>query len=93
MRFPAANCLCLQEINMKRLKQYSAIALLTFMLSISTFAGDIGIGQPAPPPPQPPSATTLGQIETPGGASAPSQADYSVSDVAFDLLQAVLTVF
>ena len=78
---------------MKQLKQLTLVMAITLMLSATAFAGDIEIGKTSTPPPPAASSATPGGVETPGGASAASQADYSATNVAFDLLQAVLTMF
>jgi len=78
---------------MRKLRRLSTAALMTLSLSASIYAGEIWIPGPPPPPPEPSSNAVTGGVETPGGASAASQADYSATNVAFDLLQAVLTVF
>jgi hypothetical protein len=82
---------------MKRFSLPCMAVVLSLMLSASAFAGDIYIGA-APPPPPPPassSATAAGNVYISGeihiGSSvAPGD---SASDIAFGLLQSLLSVF
>ena len=79
---------------MKKLQQLCIAGVFTLMLTTATFAGDIatgGIAQP-PPPPDQSSATTPGDISTPGIQSPQAMSD-SVSDIALSLLQTMLSVF
>lgn len=81
---------------MKKIQQLSMVAVLTFMLATSAFAGDIPIGI-APPPPPGSSSPAPGQIETPGDAATPGITQTpglaSVEEVALNLLQSMLSVF
>ena len=56
---------------MKNLKRLSAAAVLTFVLSLSAFAGETDTPPCAPPEP--------GQLETPPCAAAPLSADDSAA--------------
>jgi hypothetical protein len=83
---------------MKKLQRLGIATVFTIVLASATLAGDIstpGIAQPTPTP-VPSSAMTAG--ETPiGESSSTSEVDVSESslltDVAFDLLQIMLSVF
>jgi hypothetical protein len=78
---------------MKKLQQLCLAGVLTFVLTTSTFAGDIHTGgMPQPPPPNQSSATTPGDIETPGIQNPQTTSD-SVADFALNLLQTMLSVF
>jgi hypothetical protein len=83
---------------MKKFQQLCAATLLTLMLALSTFAGEI----PAPSviaPPPPPAITSTGDIQLRGSSaegqietSLASDAD-SVAEVALILLVGALSVF
>jgi hypothetical protein len=89
---------------MKNLKRLGATAALTFVLAVAAFAGEIPTGPCAPPEPgemnSPPCAAaqmTPGDYLAPGETSAPPASNagdaYSVTEVAIDLLQSVLSIF
>ncbi|OLE52274.1 MAG: hypothetical protein AUG51_18740 [Acidobacteria bacterium 13_1_20CM_3_53_8] len=73
---------------MKNLRQLCAAVALTFMLSISAFAGQIDIPGYTPPPPDP--MTTQGEIEIPGATADGTASSDSVISVAMSLLQDIL---
>jgi hypothetical protein len=81
---------------MKKFQRLSLAAVFTLVLTSATLAGDIstpGIAQPSPTP-TPSSAITAGEAPS---SSSTSEVDVSESslltDVAFDLLQIMLSVF
>jgi hypothetical protein len=78
---------------MKRLQQLSTAVVLSFLFSVSTLAGDIGMPKASPPPPDPSSATTPATK----GASVDIGIGYgssnSVALTALGLLQTVLSIF
>ena len=77
---------------MRRLRQLSMAVVLTLMLGTYALAGIIG-SMPEPPP-EPPSATAPGIIDTPpSGAQPVAAATDPVVDVALNLLQSVLSLF
>ena len=81
---------------MKKLQQLCMAGVFTLVLTTATFAGEISTGGFAPPPPPPPdelSATTPGSIETGSGVQNPQAISDSVTDIALDLLQRMLSVF
>lgn len=79
---------------MNRLQQLCTAVVFTFVLTTTTFAGEIqtgGIAQP-PPPPAAASATTSGEIQI----DAKDDADYEyqlIEDITLDLLRTMLSVF
>ena len=80
---------------MKKLRQLCVAAMFTLVLTTATFAGDIATGgftQPSPPPPVS-SSTTSGSIETGSGLENPQEISDSVTDLALNLLQAMLSGF
>lgn len=78
---------------MKKLQQLCIAALLTLVLTTVALAGDIHTGgAPEPPPPNQPSATMPGEIETPGLKNSQATSD-SVADFGLDLLQIMLSAF
>jgi hypothetical protein len=78
---------------MKKLRQFCIVSVFTLVLTTATFAGEIATGgAPQPPPPNQSSATTPGEISTPGIQSPQAMSD-SVTDIALNLLQTMLSVF
>lgn len=75
---------------MRKLRQLSMAVVLTLMLANAAFAGTIGTGPE--PPPEPPSATAPGIIDTPPSDAQPAPTD-PVVDIALNLLQSLLSVF
>ncbi len=81
---------------MKKLQQLCMATVFTLVLTGATFAGEIntpGVAQPSPTPASP-SVTTVGEIPT-GEGFGPCEVDVcgSLTDVAFDLLQIMLSAF
>ena len=81
---------------MKTLKRLSAAVVLTFVLGLSALAGETPAGPCAPPSPgetqAPPCATAqMTQIATLPLSNAGDE--YSVSEVAIDLVQYWLAIF
>lgn len=76
---------------MKRLKQLSMAVVLTLMFALSAFAGDIQIPAPAPPPPGASSEMAPGEIHI--GVNSPAAPGDSVTEVALNILQSLLSVF
>ncbi len=79
---------------MKKLQQLCLAGVFTFVLTTTTFAGDIhtpGITQP--PPPDEWTAITPGSIETGPGVQNPHAISDSVADIALNLLQTMLSLF
>jgi hypothetical protein len=65
--------------------------VLTLMLGTYALAGTIGTSPE--PPPEPPSATATGTIDTPPSAAQPgASATDPVVDIALNLLQSVLSL-
>ncbi len=76
---------------MKTLKKLGAAVMLTFVLSIPVFAGEIDIPGTTPPPP-PNSVTTQGEMGTPGAAADETAgSNSSVISVAMSLLEDILS--
>jgi hypothetical protein len=66
--------------------------VFALMLANGAFAGSIGTGPE--PPPEPPSVTATGTIDTPpSGAQPETPATDPVVDLALDLIQSVLSLF
>lgn len=83
---------------MKKLQRLCVATMFTLVLTSATLAGEIstpGIAQPSPTPASS-SAMAAGEIPI-GESSSTSEVDVSEStlltDVAFDLLQIMLSVF
>lgn len=76
---------------MRKLRNLSMTVMLTLVLATCAFAGIIG-GGPEPPP-EPPSATAPGIIDTPPSAQSVAVPSNPVVDVALNLLQSALTLF
>jgi hypothetical protein len=81
---------------MKHLRQLCAIAVLTFALASSTFAGQIDCGV-VDPPPNPPASVTgdmqCGFMTTNEMATAEDTFADPVTDFTLNILQSVLSVF
>ncbi len=86
---------------MKNLKRLTAAVVLTFVLGLSAFAGEIETPPCAPPAPGETSAPPCtGQVAsdasaTPGIISTPpaSDAGYLVADAAISLFESLLPIF
>lgn len=80
---------------MKKLQQLCVASMFTLVLTTATFAGDISTGGiPQPPPPGASSALAPGDIDTPGrGVQNPQAKSDSVTDLALNLLQTMLSMF
>ncbi|MGI9068537.1 MAG: hypothetical protein ACR2HX_19290 [Pyrinomonadaceae bacterium] len=81
---------------MKKLQQLCLAGVFTFVLTTTTFAGDIqtgGFTQPPPPPPDESTAIMPGDIETGPGVQNPHAISDSVAGLALNLLQTMLSVF
>jgi len=76
---------------MRKLRQLSMAVVFSLMLANGAFAGSIGT--PPEPPPEPPSLTATGIIETPPSDAQPVAASDLVVDVALNLLQSMLLAF
>ena len=72
---------------MKTLKKLGGAVVLTFVLAIPAFAGEIDIlGYTPPPNPM----TTQGQIDIPGATMDGTASSDSITSVAMSLLQDIL---
>jgi hypothetical protein len=89
----------LKEKTMKNLKRLSAAVVLTYVLSLSAFAGELSTGPCAPPEPgqtsTPPCSggqiapdPTPGQLETP-----PASAAADATALAISLFESLLPIF
>jgi hypothetical protein len=89
---------------MKNLKRLGLSLTLISILAVAAFAGETPTGPCAPPAPgETPTGPCAAAQITPGDAVAPGEtssppaskagAEFSVSDVAIDLLQSVLLIF
>lgn len=79
---------------MRRLRQLSMAVVLTLMLGTYALAGIIECPPAPAPPPEPPSATATGTIETPpSGAQPVAPATDPVVDIVLNLMQSVLSLF
>lgn len=79
---------------MKNLRRFCATVVLTFVLALSAFAGDISCPGIIPLPPR---SMVAGDMETsgataPGKTSAPGVLD-PVTEAALSLLQSILSLF
>jgi hypothetical protein len=73
---------------MKTVRRFGVTSVFSLVLATATFAGEISTPKaPPPPPPAASSALTPGDIQNPQGASD------SVTDIALQLLQTMLSVF
>jgi len=81
---------------MKNLRRLGAAVVLTFVLGLSTFAGEVETPPCAPPVP--------GEVETPPCASVPRSettipsasnpgTEFSATEAAINILQSVLSLF
>ena len=83
---------------MRKLQQLSMAVVLTLMLATGAFAGIMQTGATSPAPPDPPSATAPGIMQT-GITQTPSDQQNSaapsdaLAEVALNLLQSVLSLF
>ena len=91
---------------MRNLKKLCATCVLTLVLTLPAFAGDMLAGATAPPPPPPPdssSATTQGEMPAgitgnmeagvTGEMSAGVTATDPATEVALSLMQSLLSLF
>lgn len=85
---------------MKKLQRLGLATVFSLVLTSATLAGEIhtpGIAQPTPTPtPDSSSAMVVGEIPTGDNSSTPDvdvSESASLTGVAFDLLQIVLSVF
>lgn len=82
---------------MKCLRKLCAVVALTFVFSLTAFAGDMSCGVTSSPPPQQPQAMTAGDINC--GISATDDTTGSetvvspVTEIALGLIQNVLAIF
>jgi len=78
---------------MKTLRQLCAAFVLTLMLALSAFAGEMEAGIAPPPPPQ--QATMQGEIHT--GSAGQIETGVAITDsvaqAALNLLESVLSLF
>ena len=74
---------------MKRLRHFCAATILTFTFTLAAFAGDMQCGVTSEPPP--PESEIAGQMDT--GASAETAVVDSVTGLALDILQGLLSLF
>lgn len=86
---------------MKNLRRVGAAVVLTFVLSLSTFAGEVETPPCAPPVPgeveTPPCATQMSlDNSATRGETIPSasitESEFSATDAAIDILQSVLSL-
>lgn len=78
---------------MKKLKQLCVAAVFTLVLATATLAGDIQTPGVTQQPPNEPSATILGGIESVPSGQNPEAISDSVANIALSLLQTLLSVF
>ena len=78
---------------MKTVKRLGVTCLFSIVLATSTFAGEISTPKPAPPPPGASSAMTPGEISTGHGIQNPQATSETVTAIALELLQTMLSVF
>lgn len=76
---------------MKKLQQLCAVVILTFVLSLSTLAGDMGCPGDATPPPPPDQTCLPGDMGCPGIAD-PSNTQTSDVTVVDPLTQTTLNL-
>jgi hypothetical protein len=81
---------------MKHLRQFCVASILTVVLALSAFAGDIECGVVAPPPP--PAASAMGDIECGltdinGTQSIETASIDPVTDFTLNILQSMLALF
>jgi hypothetical protein len=84
----------MQENKMRTFQRLCAAFVLTLMLALSAFAGEISTGIAATPPPSQ-QATAQGQIETgiTGEISTGITATNPATDIALNLILSVLSLF
>jgi hypothetical protein len=79
---------------MEKLTKLTIVVVLTLMLATSALAGDIGIPVVPPPPPAASSVlTTPGEMQIPGNTGTPTASSDSMTELALNLLQTVLSIF
>ena len=81
---------------MRNLKKLCATCVLTLVLTLPAFAGDMLAGATAPPPPPPPdSSSATGDMGTgiTGDMSAGVTATDPATEVMLSLLQGLLSLF
>jgi hypothetical protein len=83
---------------MKCLRRFCFASVLTFALTISTFAGDIHTGAvPPPPPPDPQTASTgeiyCGVIETNENSISETASVDPMTELTLNILQSVMALF
>ncbi|HXD30138.1 MAG TPA: hypothetical protein VN643_03420 [Pyrinomonadaceae bacterium] len=78
---------------MKKTLRFCLVSAFILVLTTATFAGEIQTGKAPPPPPDQQSATTPGEIDTGREIPNPQEASDSVTDIALELLQTMLSVF
>lgn len=77
---------------MKKLRTVCAALVLTSVLVLPVFAGEIGTGKTDPPPPPPSAAGEIGTGATDGEIGTGVASD-SLARAALSLLQSVLALF
>jgi hypothetical protein len=87
---------------MRNLKKLCAACVLTFILALPAFAGNMGTGDVTPPPPPPDSQSAItgdmeagvtGNMETGVTGNMGAGVTSSVTDAALSLVQSLLSVF
>ena len=82
---------------MKQLRQLCAIAVLTFVLASSAFAGNMDCGDVPPPPPDPPASVTgdiqCGFMTTNGTSSTEDALVDPATEFTLNMLQSVMSLF
>lgn len=81
---------------MKKLRQFCAAVILTVVLALSAFAGDMGFPgatNQVPPPPPETVATDTGDTTSGDEPSDPSATLDPVLEAALSLLQSILSLF
>jgi hypothetical protein len=88
---------------MKTLRRLCAVFVLTLVLALSAFAGDMSTGITAPPPPSTSQATTAGDMSTgvtgdmstgiTGDITTGVMATDPATDIFLSLLQSLLSLF
>jgi hypothetical protein len=77
---------------MKKLQQFCATAVLTLVLALSVFAGEMGSAGISSPEPQS-ATTTTGDIGTPGETATGVTVLDPVTEAALILLKSLLSLF
>jgi hypothetical protein len=80
---------------MKHLRHFCFASILSFLLTLSAFAGDINCGVVSPPPEQ---TSVTGNMATGTTATSESTSDENlfidpVTGLALDILQSLLSLF